>query len=1588
MYFRPDISTLHFSLPSRNQFVGMWFVVQLCLLLTANTHAIDLWPIGPGGGGWLYAGVFDPDNSDIITIGTDMSGVFRTKNGGGTWEPWNEGLISNRPTALNQTSYVQDLLAIDRGSGVIEYYAATHGGIFCRTEGSSWNCETSSNRYDYRKQGVKENVGFVYENVADASIPFSCFSYNGGDVIYAGAGSNRTGTKYFSNWFGSGLEHYPGIGEIADTGGYWEYSFTTEPITGLDQYSVWMKNLDETTWTAISSSEDLGPVRDISSVTINNIDYVVISTIQGIYFYNGSDWTNLCDQPLNDYLYQDNHSREPHYDYYRDDLMCWNVYLTTRGTLYASMHMYNVNTDQIPGGIYRMNLANGTPWSGDEWYWVGNNENINNGNESAHSLLNKSMAVIGVDTRPAKYHTISSNYQVSETSKNTGHIWLMNVSEGHDALPDTIFAGNRTSSMYSMVRNIQPYLPPDDSDAYTAWSSRVFSYSDPEMHYYMFGANGLNAPGDLDMGHISFSGTELIFQPVIRASSTNSGHAPILVQFNSMLHRSLDAGTSWDNICCSKLTDTMWMGHGYDEMQIHDIDFLSDGRIVDAAQDNGIYYSGDISHSAWSRFNTPRFPEFQDFHFASGTGVEVWSDGSGSDFVMATVGDYGSDDQLIVKNNDDTWTKIQPTIEVQSKYGIIDFELVSANECYIAYSYKVDTTSFYGIRRGVFSSGNWSWTPVGATPLLSLLTETAVLTDKVLDLEYMPGIDRMYCATGANPHLYMFDINDPAATWTNVPGPWEALTGRTIYEMATSSIGGSHILAFGVSPQYTGNPANHIAVVFRCDNAGEQPSNQLWSAFVFDAAPSSEAAQLKTIAISPVDRNIMYMGISMKGTNITDANNQAGCLHVYTGLWKLALSGTPGNWTYQWNEETIGTKAEGIVIEDIAFNPAVPGQLVIATGGQGLYYTQLPPPNEPLTAKYVNKSTSVVGLDYPGVPYSEITLDYDNDGREDLLVTLQAGAPRLYRNAGDGSNGVPIFEPITDAFDAAIRLLESARGCAAADYNSDGYVDLFIAQETYPMLLRNKGPYTTPQFENVGNLLTYEEPDHTIHYTLEKSWAGSWVDMDRNGDIDLLVTRADAPGASKLEESHSKLPFAPLINMGNQSGIPFVLMPNLFGSSSTDPVTASSVATADIDGDGCSEILIPSLGGSADTRLYRRTAELPNYYNEFNTRFPGADLGGVDAAVWTDLNRDALPDLVASARYNDAERVRIFMNDPTNPGHFIDCTAWADEMGPTTDLRPVDFDLDGWIDLVAVADATTANPGVHLLRNTGDAGLSVGIPYFRDVTAEVGFAADSERVSGLAVADFLGDGDADLLLGRELNHGTFYFSAVAADGATEQPSSHWIGVRLNVESGANNRSGVGAVVTVEADGVTTTQAVDGGSGLGGQQSAYLRFGLGEHDEEVTVQTRWPGGFVQSNTFTTVDAVEPIQDQTDPTVIESSLAANVYYMPDNSLTWVLTWDTAYSYAPDCDRVLIRRPSQIEKTYSPSTPRVIATSGRKSGGGYWHRFQIAEVPCELGLYTYTVVSDTHAPQFTVHTTASGQYSSAICADGEGDPNVIQE
>jgi len=171
----------------------------------------------------------------------------------------------------------------------------------------------------------------------------------------------------------------------------------------------------------------------------------------------------------------------------------------------------------------------------------------------------------------------------------------------------------------------------------------------------------------------------------------------------------------------------------------------------------------------------------------------------------------------------------------------------------------------------------------------------------------------------------------------------------------------------------------------------------------------------------------------------------------------------------------------------------------------------------------------------------------------------------------------------------------------------------------------------------------------------------------------------------------------------------------------------------------------------------------------------------------------------------------------------------------------IDFDNDGWLDVFI---GSSDYPGTRSLlwhQNGARSFVPVETPDF----------FEHKRSHGVAIADFDGDGDQDVVVGHSL----------ARCGGTSdcQPTpqirlftNNLGGNYLQLDltgSGGSNRGAVGARVRVTAGGVTRTFEVGGGYGhYGAQNAARVHAGLGSSCE-ATVEVRWPDPEGTTETFT-------------------------------------------------------------------------------------------------------------------------------------------
>lgn len=496
---------------------------------------------------------------------------------------------------------------------------------------------------------------------------------------------------------------------------------------------------------------------------------------------------------------------------------------------------------------------------------------------------------------------------------------------------------------------------------------------------------------------------------------------------------------------------------------------------------------------------------------------------------------------------------------------------------------------------------------------------------------------------------------------------------------------------------------------------------------------------------------------------------------------------------------------------------------------------------------------AVVDVMRMGVGTGAAWLDYDADGDLDLYVTQGEGPNALFRNGGDGT-----FTEVAGALGAA-DADHAGAGVAVADYDNDGWPDLYLANSDADVLLKNDGGTGFVDVTAVAGFPLDERARGT---------SAAWGDYDGDGFLDLYVTNhMDLRGLSF--DSQDRL----YHNDGDGTFTDVSVMLDAEAISGYGFIGGWT----DYDNDGDVDLLLVNdcpfgeEGRYQPTRLFRNdggTDPLAWVFTEVSET-AGVDhcrhgmgfaAGDYDRNGWIDYfytNIGKRTTLLTNDRGTFADRAEaagVFVGfDPSDPGApFQGTFSW----GATF----FDYDRDGWLDLYVAAGALplgagTQNPQPNaLFHNTGDG-------TFTDVSAESSIALpDPSRTS--IVGDYDGDGDLDLFVVNVGEEGRLFRNERDDD-------RHYLIVDL--EGTASNRDGIGARVTVTTpDGAVQHVETRSGSSLGGTDAPAAFFGLDDQTTAASLRIRWPSGTVQTLTEVAADQRLKVVEPETPTAAETEL----------------------------------------------------------------------------------------------------------------------
>ena len=509
--------------------------------------------------------------------------------------------------------------------------------------------------------------------------------------------------------------------------------------------------------------------------------------------------------------------------------------------------------------------------------------------------------------------------------------------------------------------------------------------------------------------------------------------------------------------------------------------------------------------------------------------------------------------------------------------------------------------------------------------------------------------------------------------------------------------------------------------------------------------------------------------------------------------------------------------------------------------------------------------------------------DYDNDGDPDLYVTAD-GPAMLYRNNGDGTfanvaqeAGVTAAGTIAatdggavadlpDGLGGDTAVAEATTGCnsygsAWGDYDSDGYLDLYVVCHGPDEQITNMDHQATAPnylYHNNGDG-TFTEVAHEAGVdNIAHGLSASWVDFDRDGHLDLYVANwGVANMMANFGKADRNLLYrnngdGTFTDVAEKAGVkgpegPFDAsyeVPDLLGA-----LTFSGL-WLDYDNDGDSDLV--ECSDIAASPLHRNNGDgtFTDVTKEVGLYLRGNCMG-IDSA---DYDRDGWLD-IAYSNYGPIRGDYLWHGD--GDGTFTEVAARAGVSDPYVGwgLEFIDFDNDGLVDfymingLVGVSAEETgmdflaaAMEPDFLYRNKGDG-------TFADVTALAGFGSD-EIGRGSAAADYDNDGDLDVYVVHADRSNVLYRNDIGN-------LNNWL--KLRFEGTTSNRGGVGVRVRVDTGEWSQIADVKTGNSYLAGNEPRLHFGLAQLETVKEITVTWPSGLSQSLTDVPVNQTITVKE---------------------------------------------------------------------------------------------------------------------------------
>lgn len=262
--------------------------------------------------------------------------------------------------------------------------------------------------------------------------------------------------------------------------------------------------------------------------------------------------------------------------------------------------------------------------------------------------------------------------------------------------------------------------------------------------------------------------------------------------------------------------------------------------------------------------------------------------------------------------------------------------------------------------------------------------------------------------------------------------------------------------------------------------------------------------------------------------------------------------------------------------------------------------------------------------------------DFDNDGFDDLYVSQPAGLPnRLYRNRGDGT-----FEDVTEK--AGVGVLDNTSCALFADFRNNGLQDLLVVCAGGPLLFLNQGN---------GAFVIKRDAFHFARPPAGSFTHAAIADYDRDGRLDIYFCLYSY--YLGLDQYHYPVPYfdarngPPNFLLHNEGNATFVDRTEASGLNADNDRYSFACAWGEATSNGMPDLYVVNDFGR--NNFYHSNGD--GTFTATSTKAHVEDVGAGMSACWADFNNDGRPDLYVSNMWSAAgqrvsQQARFHQNAP------------------------------------------------------------------------------------------------------------------------------------------------------------------------------------------------------------------------------------------------------------------------------------------------------------------------------------------------------